>query len=214
MSTYLHYVGGLYTPEKFVEEAKRIGVSRRIPLRSIRNLKWGDEVLCATWEPYKAVLIEGGEEKEHSAGFKEGKARVFCSFKVTRLFVEDPDINYVLLAELHFIRGKVLKEVSSGVMQVERECGTYYVSGSVLVSASIEEIYEILSVIAPKAKVMIGGELYREFSPPVVLDGVPFTRTLYKLWDEKTELKEGEVVLIQDHRIARTKKEREALKAL
>ncbi|RKY57538.1 MAG: hypothetical protein DRP94_08610 [Candidatus Latescibacterota bacterium] len=213
MSTYLHYVGGLYTPEKFVEEARRIGVSRRIPLRSIRNLKWGDEVLCASWEPHKAVVIERGEEKEHSAGFKEGKARVFCSFKVTRLFVEDPDTNFVLQTRLR-ARDKIVSEALEEERRVERECGTYYTSGSITVDASIEEIYGIIADINPKAKVMIGGELHREFSPPVVLDGVPFTRTLYKLWDEETELKEGEVVFIQDHRIARTKKEREALKAL
>ncbi len=212
MSTWLHYVGGLYTPEKFIKEAKRIGISRRIPLRNLKSLQWGDEVLCAEWKPWTAVTYAGGETKEHSAGFKSGDARIFCSFIIRHVFVENPEVNKAL-QEILRAQGKITDYLPQpiGGGRVERECGVYYTGGEILTSASISEIYQILQSLDPKTKVMIGGELKSVYDPPVVVSGVPFTRTLLQIEKKETDLGEGIVVMVIEHKIARTKKERERL---
>ena len=48
----LHYIGSRLYPEKvFITEVKRLGVNRCLPIRLVKNLKWGEKILLATFKP-------------------------------------------------------------------------------------------------------------------------------------------------------------------
>jgi len=49
--SWLHWIGNTYySIEAFIKEARDIGVSRRVPEKALRKMKWGDTILLASKE--------------------------------------------------------------------------------------------------------------------------------------------------------------------
>lgn len=49
--TWLHWIGNqYYSIESFIEEARLIGVSRRVPAKALKKMKWGDTIFLASKE--------------------------------------------------------------------------------------------------------------------------------------------------------------------
>jgi hypothetical protein len=49
MTAWLHWIGAAYyTIDSFIDEASRMGVSRRVPQRDLKKMEWGDKVYCVT----------------------------------------------------------------------------------------------------------------------------------------------------------------------
>lgn len=216
--TWLHYIGGRYTPKGFIEEARKYGVSRRIPALFLKSLTWGDRVYCATWKGTKGLhLLE--RQKEVGNVYKRGNAEIFASFRVSRIVIEDTEINQKVQERLRN-EGKVLSTHSGSGRMVRRACGYYFEGGGVETSASISEIAGMAEEEATKLgrfsyvnpyQVMIMGELEKVFNPPREINA-PFTRSLLR-WDEAGEavidvegqVESGELVEIQEHVVAHKK---------
>jgi len=56
---WLHFVGKKYwkTPRKFIKEALKFGVSRRITASVLRKMSWGDVVVLAQWDGKKSIAF-------------------------------------------------------------------------------------------------------------------------------------------------------------
>ena len=49
--TWLHWIGNqYYSIESFIEEARLIGVSRRVPAKALKKMKWGDTIFLTSKE--------------------------------------------------------------------------------------------------------------------------------------------------------------------
>jgi len=59
--SWLHWMGNIYySIESFIEEARSIGVSRRVPKKTLKKMKWGDTIFLASKEKgLKAPVIFG-----------------------------------------------------------------------------------------------------------------------------------------------------------
>ncbi len=54
MTVWLHWIGAThYTINSFVNEANKMGVSRRVPQRDLRMMEWGDKIYCVTKQKHK-----------------------------------------------------------------------------------------------------------------------------------------------------------------
>lgn len=97
---HLHCVGrAYYTRRRFKVEAERYGVSRRISLKDLKAMEWGDTVLLA---------------------IQEGKSLViFGEFTVDRLSGLSPEANRAIAANWP------VEKVSDGGAVVRRGCGSY-----------------------------------------------------------------------------------------
>ena len=48
--TWLHWIGNShYSISKFIKEAKKLGVSRRVPQRTLRNMEWGSDLFSKSY---------------------------------------------------------------------------------------------------------------------------------------------------------------------
>jgi hypothetical protein len=219
MAAWLHYIGGNYTPRRFVIEARKHGVSRRIPARLLKSISWGDKVYCATWEGSLSSLsknginiMEGfGGESKGVGKFQEGRAEIFAMFTIDRIVIEDREINVAVQRRLR--EQGLIKEVhdSPGKM-VRRACGYYVESGSIIVSerTTIAQIAEIAFEIAAgqRFNVMIQGRLRKVYAPPRAL-AAPFTRGLMRIEDLDQDVIDisGDHALVEvtSHVVARKK---------
>ena len=105
MNFWLHFVGKqYYSIESFVEEARTVGVSRRLPLKTLEKMSVGDVVLLAQWDGKKAVLF-GGFEVHGVSGIPGD---------VTKKLVEKLPVKHV--------------EMFEEPVKVEKGCGEYYVT--------------------------------------------------------------------------------------
>jgi len=70
--TWLHWIGNQYYSIKtFIEEAELIGVSRRVPEKMLRKMKWGDTIFLASKEKnLKSPVIFGYFKLERIQGIK------------------------------------------------------------------------------------------------------------------------------------------------
>jgi len=168
LNTWMTFIGQRYTDEKFIREAQRDGVSRRVPAKLARAMNFGERVICLRW---------GGS----------GKVSAFAEFTITSL-----SLDHSLSQKL----GEKLKEqgranYSDGGGAVQRECGAYFVVGSwrVAEDVTLREIIDLAQEIADswtnghgeKITYLIGGALTQVYSVPVLLDPAPkFTRGFTK----------------------------------
>ena len=54
MTVWLHWIGAThYTINSFINEANKMGVSRRVPQRDLRMMEWGDKIYCVTKQKSK-----------------------------------------------------------------------------------------------------------------------------------------------------------------
>ena len=70
--SWLHWIGNqYYTIESFIDEARVIGVSRRVPEKILQKMKWGDAIFLASKEKHlKSPVIFGYFKLEGIQGIK------------------------------------------------------------------------------------------------------------------------------------------------
>jgi len=159
VTTWLHYVGGHYdSPEKFIREAQRLGITRRCPPQVALGMDYGDRVI---------LLRYGGK----------GKVFAFAEFTIDRLTL-DGDLAQKV-GEKFKAEGKATYSEGGGC--VERECGSFFILGTWQVEAAMAEVVRAAMEIAEgegkPVSVMIGGTLSRVYDAPVLLQPAPnFTR--------------------------------------
>lgn len=173
MTTWLHYVGGKYTPAKFIAESKRVGfITRRAPANQVKSMHFKDSVLLLDW--------------------RKGKPACFGEFKITGV-VFDGELNQKLIEELKQ-EDKIIEDNTGGPStQVDRECGEFTMGGgaSVRDDVDIPEIMEKAERLQDEIQsakglskasggtvwCMVMGVLTKEYFPPRTLDPIPpFTR--------------------------------------
>lgn len=150
---WLHFIGQkYYTRKRFVDEARRYGITRRVSLQVLRSMDWDDTVLLAIVEGKTPVM--------------------FGQFQVTRL----SGISKIARQALEAFFG--VKKISDGGTMVVRGCGSYLAGPSYQIDASLPEIAEFLDGIQRNGhdigKLMVGGT-FQELSHPMVrLKKIPF----------------------------------------
>jgi len=183
---WLHYVGGFYSPAKFIAEAKRNGVARRVSPSMAHTMSFGDVVTLLNW--------------------RGGEPAAFAAFTITRITLQ-ADIAQMVgdqLAE----EGKAHSVAGGG--QVVRECGSYDIQAVYAVDVPLEEIVEKAVQTAKKLGVkcsfMVGGPLSQVFDPPYSVDA-PFTRGFIKAGEEANSANDPQIVGIEGYK-TRTRKAR------
>lgn len=162
--TWLHFVGQTYypDPDDFAYEARKHGVSRRVSMRQLQKMEWGDRVLLA---------------------MKDGaSALVFGSFEIGRLTGLSEET--VEAAG----RGRQMQQISSGPRQVVRGCGSYVIGATYAVQGRLSEIAAEVDGYEPLVaddRAMIAGD-FREH-PRVRLGDVPH-RMGFRMFDYETFL--------------------------
>ncbi|WP_018289613.1 hypothetical protein [Verrucomicrobium sp. 3C] len=142
---WITFAGGYYTPSKFVAEAKKLGISRKVPTSLAKSMNVGDEVCVLDWT---------GKEAQH-----------FCTFKIDSLLL-DSALAKVVADKLG------LTITSSGRRTVVRECGSFEVSCHFVTTAPIRTQIEAAESAGPIKSVMIGGSITEEIHPPRTVPGV------------------------------------------
>ena len=127
---FAHYVGkAYYLQEGFIWEANRLGVSRKVPLKSINGImEWGDTV----------YLLQGDMRTKRRVTPVIGSI-LFGSFQVARLSGLSQD-GWEVLKDL----GLVENEFHVGRF-VHRGCGSYTINMAAQTYSSLKEITKALS---------------------------------------------------------------------
>lgn len=147
---WLHFVGGHYTPKKFLAEAKSQGISRRCPTTVAKAMSKGDEVLLLDWT---------GREAKH-----------FATFSVDTLFLDS--------AHSKAAADKLgLAPASSSGRMVVRECGSFVLGLRFSTGGhTLRALIEAAEAAGPLKSVMIGGSLTEELDPQKTIPGIGFFR--------------------------------------
>lgn len=162
MKAWLHFVGRqYYSKAKFVKEARKYGITRRVSLRDLKQMDWGDMVLLA-------MRPNGRKTPE-----------IFGSFAIELLSGLSPQASEELRKRFRW------RLVDNGGRVIGRGCGRY-IEGPcyVLENATLREIAMILEELKEQGvdigKPMVGGS----FEPhrPVRLKSIPF-RQGFRLFD-------------------------------
>lgn len=150
MTHWEHFVGGYYTPFRFVEEAQREGVQRRVPAALAATFQYGDTVDLLWWD--------------------RGHAHRIGAFVVASVTVDDAvahEVGQALVAQ-----GQASYQPGGGV--VVRGCGSYVIAGTWVVTASLQDIVNQARTAAAEAgaalKILIGGPLVDVTDPPQPVD--------------------------------------------
>ncbi|MCG3177527.1 MAG: hypothetical protein MOGMAGMI_02501 [Candidatus Omnitrophica bacterium] len=183
MATYLHYIGGKYTPRKFIAESKRVGfITRRAPANQVKAMHFKDTVILLDW--------------------RKGKPAAFGEFIVTGV-VFDGELNAKLIEELKAEDKIVEDNTGGGSVTVDRECGSFSMGGGAGVREDVDipEIMEKAEKIQAEQQDAVGlgkesrgtvwcmvmGVLTKEYFPPRTLDPVPpFTRGFMQMLEGTT----------------------------
>lgn len=159
---WYHYIGGHYTPQSFIAEARVQEVSRRALIGVAKRMAWGDRV----------IILKCRDSSEPSA-------LVLGEFVVKRI---------TLMEEVAMEVGQGLIEAGRAYFQegggdlIQRACGSYVSCGTFFVDADISEVLdEAAKVAAAKGIdpwVLVGGPLIKVHHPPLVwAPSIPFHRT-------------------------------------
>lgn len=133
MNTWLNFIGKrFYTPAKFMREARRYGVSRRISRQDLERMTWGDKVYLAIKDGRENALVFGYFIVERITGLDDGTMQ-----KVAEKYG----------AEVQDLGGKL----------VTRECGQYITGPSYSTEASIKDICKELP--EEKLPLMVAGRV-------------------------------------------------------
>lgn len=168
MKAWLHFIGRqYYSRTEFVKEAKKYGITRRVSLKDLKKMDWGDMVLLA---------------------MKDGKSPcIFGSFSIEKLSGLSPAASAAVRKVFDW------ELVSPGGTAVERGCGSYTEGPCfVLKRATLPQIAQLLEELklleVDIGLPMIGGE----FKPhmPVRLRDIPF-RQGFRLFDYDRLVKEA-----------------------
>jgi hypothetical protein len=194
----LLFIGKHYP--NFVEEARKYGISRNVPLKALANLTWGDEILCAQYqsagikEPKYESNLDGTRTQIGERTKNLGQANLLCSFTLRDIYVREPSIAAHLQNEL-YLDGLVAAwdHCMSDCTPIARGCGSYTIGERAIMRAPMSRIYEELRKITEKLKgvtdknghllnrklhIMIGGPLCKVFEPGIFINPIKFSRNL------------------------------------
>ena len=137
MSSWMHFIGkSYYDIDTFIAEAKKFGITRRLPLSLAKGMSWGDIVTCVQKE---------GSNKSHS---------VFMEFPITRIAGLPEGTSAKL--------GKILpmRQLDVEPEEISRECGEYETTGTFEVDAPLSDLAMTLDGMKKEGedvgKLMIG----------------------------------------------------------
>lgn len=101
MIVWLHWIGAVYySPRSFMQEAEKMGVSRRVPKRDLKMMNWGDKIYCVTREK------------------GEPDAVVFAYFFIEQIYgLLTTDLKPEILAKIYYI------DDPQDIQTEERGCG-------------------------------------------------------------------------------------------
>lgn len=188
--TWQHFIGGYYADtDHFVREAQRIGISRRAPAHAVRGMNWGDQLILLRYVQRdvfafaEAVIL--GMTLEHEIAASVGQA----------------------------LKDRGQAHYDDTARTIDRECGSYEICGSWIVTCSWSEVMDLALEIAKQKGetlfVMVNAGLRQVYDKPVYLQPAPkftrgFTRvaagTSYLPWDADPQ--DGLVIGIKDYRRA------------
>jgi hypothetical protein len=164
--TWLHFVGSkYYTIDSFIEESKKLGVTRRVSPQIARRMSYGDRVLLA---------------------MKQGKTPVvFGYFTIDMLTGISGDTMDRL-----WDCGLTAEDLGLGGKMVTKGCGTYILGATFTVDCDMATIMAKLEGLtaAEIGKLMVGGTFH--VHPYARLKDVPF-RQGYRLFDYDSFLAEA-----------------------
>jgi hypothetical protein len=189
-----HYVGGFYTPKKFVAEAKKHGISRRVAPNVAKAMAYGDVIKLLDWNNSQPLL--------------------FAEFVVSGISM-NAEISEELAPEL--IQEGKARLVSQGGNTVIRECGSYVASATYEVDVELSEVVEkadeIVARLEIKPNYMITGRISRVYDPPEAVEPPPkFSRGFIKTYEPVSD-EHGQTVQGVIGYDKRTKKQRDDLNA-
>jgi hypothetical protein len=196
--TYLlHYIGqGLYKRREFENEAVRLGVNRAFPRSTLKRLKWGSQILLATYDKKtKSAEVFGYYDVEgvNLSGCDETKQKVFEKIQVEEKM-----------------------DLGPGGKHISRKCGSYTVTAVYYVKDTVAEISQKIKEAKEETKrhvkVFIFGS-YHKFSKPRIFKDISFTRSGVFIETDKRvrncKTKGGHVQFIRDYNQKRHRYKRE-----
>lgn len=169
-NTWLHFIGGYYDSEsRFCREARKFGISRRVPAQMVRGMEFGDRLVFLRY-------------------VRRGASYAFAEGQIVGITLEGDIARQV--GERLIAEGKA--EYSEGGEVVSRACGSYLVLGTYQVKATLKETMAIAQEIHTERLrkqgenpgpmfVMLNARLVRAYKDPVYLSPSPkFTRSFIR----------------------------------
>jgi hypothetical protein len=219
MKYFLHYVGNkLYPKETFIAEAEKIGVNRCVPLMFMHRLHWGDKILLGIFHQAvipKEIVSVPSENGELTTGqTEEINGRLNKCGKWNRKDGTADVFGYFVLQGLNLTASKEYKDRFTSLLNVvetkemnqkiQRQCGSYTLGTSRVVTNTIEEIVEIAQQLEVEmnehARFFLGGQF---FPLSATLTPATFSRALIQVEIDATltieEMKQGNIGLILDY---------------
>lgn len=149
MKTWIHFIGRKYYPTiaTFEAEARQHGITRRIALKTMERMSFGDRVLLA---------------------MQDGKSSlIFGEFIITTISGVTPD----------FAVQVGLTITNQGGAQVDRGCGSYVTgyTWALHATSSLEDLTKQLQAAKDGSKPMIGGR-YQDLTTPIRMRNLPFAQ--------------------------------------
>jgi len=121
---WIHWIGKkYYSIENFAKEGKKFGISRRVSLRQLSRMSWGDRVYCIQKKP------------------KYRNGSIFASFPIKMLIGVSREA-WDRIAETF-----PTQKVSDGGEEVERECGSYITGETHEVKTSLKSLAQFLTYL-------------------------------------------------------------------
>jgi len=179
MEVRLHYIGRrFYSTERFIEEARRYGVSRALPASVIKSLKWGDVIFLAQYE-------------------KGGIAHIFGFMRVTGLSV----IASRRVREIARQRLSIDAEYSGSGRAVVRACGSYVVMGTLIVKDALEDVVRAYEAASKECKegvaFLLDGDLTL-LRNPIIIEGMKFARGILRVPIADEELADDDRMSVEE----------------
>jgi len=133
----------VYTQERFIREAVRLGANRAVPSSILRNMEWHESILVGDWISPRGRRIVKAGTKETIAPL--GTITAFGFFTVDNIIPE----GWMPEAHDEFVKSlDIAGELDSTLTAVTRACGSYTLAGGYVVRDSIAQIVEKAEGIA------------------------------------------------------------------
>lgn len=163
MSEWLHWIGKqYYSPAEFAREAKALGVTRRIGVRMLKAMRWGNQIYVI------------GKQKPGKSG------HIFGTFCISRVVGMCGSVVRRLQEELR------LTLTDFGGEQVDRGCGSFLQGPTYEVACPLPELAERLDEADDTSTLMVGGN-FVPISPAVRMADIPFQQGFRKFDGKKFE---------------------------
>ena len=160
-----------YTRERFIREAKRIGVNRTVNSHLLGQMEWGEKVLVADWQGIRRIVqhievanaesLNGKPLTKKKVTAPEGSLLPFGFYTVDTVIPQ----GFTDEAHKEFIGSlDIAGEVGGAPTRVVRGCGLYTLAGGFIVRDSIAIIVAKAEAVAKKhnlkLKWFVGGRYY------------------------------------------------------